>query len=82
MNQKSFLRDVPQFVSRVLTGDSLDQQAINRGRADTEYQLSIGLVQLEPAMLLQRRQQRRDHDPSDGINTVALNSAYQVTNTS
>jgi len=33
---------------------SLDQQAINRGRADTEYQLSISLVQLEAATLVAR----------------------------
>jgi hypothetical protein len=38
-----------------------DQQAINRGCADAEHQCSIGLVELEPAMPLQRRQQRRNH---------------------
>src|SRR6266699_14686 len=41
----------------------LDQQAINRGCADAEHQRSIGLVELEPAMPLQRRQQRRNHYP-------------------
>ena len=39
----------------------LDQQAINRGCADAEHQRSTGLVELEPAMPLQRRQQRRNH---------------------
>src|SRR6202008_3484200 len=41
----------------------LDQQAINRGCADAEHQRSIGLVELEPPMPLQRRQQRRNHYP-------------------
>ena len=40
-----------------------DQQAINRGCADAEHQHLIGLVELEPAMPLQRRQQRRNHYP-------------------
>jgi len=41
----------------------LDQQAINRGCADGEHQRSTGLVELEPAMPLQRRQQRRKSSP-------------------
>ena len=39
----------------------LDQQAIDRRCADAEHQRSIGLAELQPAMPLQRRQQRRDH---------------------
>src|SRR3981081_1498349 len=48
----------------------LDQQAINRGCADGEHQRSTGLVELEPAMPLQRRQQRRNHH----LETLAADS--------
>src|SRR5450631_421960 len=48
----------------------LNQQAINRGCADAEHQRSTGLVELEPAMPLQRRQQRRNHH----LETLAADS--------
>src|SRR3982074_3241914 len=48
----------------------LDQQAINRGCADGEHQRSTGVVELEPAMPLQRRQQRRNHH----LETLAADS--------
>jgi hypothetical protein len=55
--------------------------SVNRLVADLPH--SVEHVEAPDPDIIMRRlaTSEKDHDPSDGINTVPLNSAYEVTNT-